>query len=122
MAQTFTAEQLETIKQVFIAAGYTSQSSSDDEWQQAGTDETKPLTHTAPPTAHASPGGRRRPGRSEYVHPTLISLLRRPTVAIEADLGDDDLRPAQGPVTAVLLSLPFWLLVGIVIVLLLLRL
>ena len=113
VAQAFTTEQLETIKQVFIAAGYTSQDSSDDEWQQAGTDETKPLTHTTPQDVHAFPGERRRPGRSEYIHPSLISLLRHPTATTEADHGDDDIRPAQGIMTAVLLSLPILLLVGI---------
>ena len=122
VAQTFTTNQLEAIKQVFIAARYTSQDSSDDEWQQAGTDETKPLTHTTPQDVHAFPGERRRPGRSEYIHPTLISLLRHPTATTEADLEDDDIRPAQGLVTAVLLSLPILLLVGIVIGLLLRRL
>jgi hypothetical protein len=121
VAQTFTTEQLETIKQVFIAAGYTSQDSSDDEWQQAGTDESKALTDMAPQAAHAFPGERRRPGRSEYIHPSLISLLRHPIATTEADYGDDDIRPAQGLVTAVLLSLPILILVGIVVGLLLLR-
>lgn len=118
MAQTFTAEQLETIKQVFTAPGYMSQGSPDDEWQQVEIEEVEPRTATAPQAV----GDRRRPGRSEYIHPTLISLLRHPTAATEADLDDDDIRPAQGLVTAVLLSLPILLLVGIVIGLLLRRL
>jgi len=118
VAQTFTAEQLETIQQVFTAAGYTSQSSSDDEWQQAEVEETEPRSPTPPQAV----GDRRRLGRSANVHPTLISLLRHPTVTVETDLDDDDIRPAQGLVSAVLLSLPFWLLVGIGIGLLLSRL
>ena len=121
VAPTFTAEQLATIRQVVAATGYASESSFDDEWQTAEVEETEPRNLTAPQAAHSSLGDRRRPGRSEYVHPTLISLLRRPTVAIESDLGDDDIRPAQGLATAVLLSLPFWLLVGTGIGLLLSR-
>jgi hypothetical protein len=119
VARTFTAEQLEAIQQVFAEAGYTSQSTSDVEWWQGDVEEAGPRTSTASRAPHPSLGDRRRPGRSEYVHPTLISLLRRPTSAIEADLGDDDIRPAQGLATAILLSLPVVLLVGIVVVLLL---
>jgi hypothetical protein len=108
---TFTAERLATIRQVVDATGYASESSFDDEWQTAEVEEAEPRTPIAPQAAHPSLDDRRRPGRSEYVHPTLISLVRHPTVAIEADLEDDDIRPAQGLTTAVLLSLPFWLLV-----------
>ena len=121
MAPTFTAKRLATIPQVVDATGYASESSFDDEWQTAEVEETEPRNPTAPQAAHPSLGDRRRPGRSEYVHPALISLLRRSTVAIEANFGDDDLRPAQGLMTAVLLSLPCWLLVGTGIGLLLSR-
>ena len=117
MASTFTVEQPATIRQVVAAAGYTSEGASGDEWQEAEVEETEPRPQAARPSLR----DRRRPGRSEYVHPALISLFRRPTVATEADLDDDDLRPAQGLATAVLLSLPFWLLVCIGIGLLLSR-
>jgi hypothetical protein len=113
VALTFTAEQLETIEQVFAEASYTSQGQSDDEWQQTEVGEASALTPTALQAAHPSVGDRRRPGRSEYILPTLISLFRRPTDAVDGDLDDDDMRAAQGLAIAVLLSLPFWLLVGI---------
>jgi hypothetical protein len=113
VARTFTAEQLETIEQVFAATSYTSQGQSDDEWQQNEVGEARPPTPTALQAAHPSVADRRRPGRSEFILPTLIALLRRPTDAVEADLDDDDIRAAQGLAIAVLLSLPFWLLVGI---------
>jgi len=113
VALTFTAEQLETIEQVFAEASETSQGQSDDEWLQTEVGEARPLTPTAPQPAHPSLGDRRRPGRTEYILPTLISLFRRPTDAVDADLDDDDIRAAQGLAIAVLLSLPFWLLVGI---------
>jgi hypothetical protein len=113
VASTFTAEQLETIEQVFAAASYTSQGQSDDEWQQSEVGEVGPPTPTALQAAHPALGDRRRPGRSEFIVPTLISLFRRPTDAVDGDLDDDDIRAAQGIAIAVLLSLPFWLLVGI---------
>ena len=113
VAQTFTPEQLEAIQQAFSAGGYSPESSSNDEWQGAEVTEIEACVLAAMQPASPPLGDRRRPGRSEYVHPSLISLLRHPTVVTEADLDDDNIRPAQGLVITVLLSLVFWLLFGI---------
>jgi len=69
---------------------------------------------------------RRRPGRVEFINPHVIALLRNPTTgdpdtsaefseSVE-DLGtsedNDNLAPAKGILTGVLLALPFWALIG----------
>jgi len=57
---------------------------------------------------------RRRPGRPPTVSPHLIPLLRAP--AEHEDPRDVDLlAPARGIGVAVLLSLPFWAVCGIVL-------
>jgi hypothetical protein len=70
---------------------------------------------------------RRRPGRVEHTNPHVIALLRDPT-ALDPDAppdisgplqdlgtaGDDldDLAPAKGILTGLLLALPLWALIG----------
>jgi len=69
---------------------------------------------------------RRRPGRVEFTNPHVLALLRDPTAGDPGtsaeiseqleDLGtsedDDNLAPAKGILTGLLLALPFWALIG----------
>jgi hypothetical protein len=118
VAQTFTTEQLEAIRQVFTAGGYSSANSSDDHWQGPEVEEDEPGNLAVARPASPSPHDRRRPGRDNSLYPTLISLLRRPTSPIDAEPDHGDLRPAVGVVLIVVLSLAFWIIVVIAILLL----
>jgi len=95
---------------------------------------TRPETTRAGQEA-AEPGStdRRRPGRAEQAHPTLIPLLRQPagagdptvastdTRATDSDgspplaSARDDLGLARGIAFALLLMLPFWYAVAVAI-------
>jgi len=70
---------------------------------------------------------RRRPGRIEYANPHVVALLRDPTALDPAasaevsgpfeDLGTegddgDNLAPAKGILTGLVLALPLWALIG----------
>jgi hypothetical protein len=58
---------------------------------------------------------RRRPGRIESCPPSLISLLREPTLPVDHDFDDDGLRPSRGIAAAVLLSFLFWVPVFLIL-------
>lgn len=69
---------------------------------------------------------RRRPGRIEYSNPHVIALMRAPTtidsgaveISTSFDHADteaedsDNLAPAKGILTGLLLALPLWALIG----------
>lgn len=70
---------------------------------------------------------RRRPDRVEYDNPHAIAIMRDPTAldpAASADISvpfenlgaesddNDNLAPARGILTGLLLALPFWALIG----------
>ncbi len=70
---------------------------------------------------------RRRPGRVEYNNQHVIAMMRDPTALDPATLADvsvpfdnsgdesdesDNLAPARGILTGLLLALPFWALIG----------
>lgn len=66
----------------------------------------------------AAPNDRRRPGRIDNINPNLLPLLRNPAPPESADadlvgLPCDDLKPAKGIVAAILIALPFWILVAL---------
>ena len=61
-------------------------------------------------------GDRRRPGRIESPNPALISMLRYPTVVIDTGTDYHDLRPLEGIVVGILLSIPFWTLIVVGVV------
>jgi hypothetical protein len=69
-------------------------------------EEEKPEVTTL--RAKQATGDRRRPGRIESPSLALISLLRHPTVVIDTDADYHDLRPSEGIVRGVLLSVPLW--------------
>ena len=57
---------------------------------------------------------RRRLGRLEHVHPSLLSLLRGK--ATECELGEtreQGLAPAIGIMTGVIVSTPIWIIIGL---------
>ena len=118
VAQTFTTEQLEAIRQVFTAGGYSSANSFDDHSQGAEGEEEEPGNLAVARPVSPSPHDRRRPGRDNSLYPTLISLLRRPTSAVDDEPDHGDLRPAVGVALIVVLSLAFWIIVVIGILLL----
>jgi hypothetical protein len=80
-----------------------------------------PLLKVAPPEAGASVStpsvvtDRRRPGRLAQASPALIPLLRKPTQFVDTELNSntDPLAPARGILVGLLLSVPFWALVGL---------
>jgi hypothetical protein len=77
-----------------------------------------PINGIRAPVAAALPD-RRRPGRLENVAPSLLSLLRDPahdrSFNPETDEEPDQLSAMRGILLAVLVSLPVWVLVGVVI-------
>jgi hypothetical protein len=61
---------------------------------------------------------RRRPGRADYGDPALIDLLQGAPSAIkpaEPEADHDDLAPAKGILTGLLMVVPFWAIVGFVV-------
>jgi len=82
-------------------------------------DEIEPLVAAGEPTTPSSE--RRRPGRLENVHPSLIPLLRgeaAPGRALE-DIQEHGLAPATGIAVSVFLSGLIWIIIGFSVYLLL---
>ena len=64
---------------------------------------------------------RRRPGRREYANPALIALLRSASNAAviedapepqESAWGEDDMSPARGVATSLLIGMLMWCAIG----------
>jgi|SRR5277367_943989 len=118
VARTFTEEQIQAIRIVFDTRDHVSETWATDMWQddEVLENEHLPLEETG---STATPfRDRRRPGRVESIPSTLMSLLRRPTAVIDEGPFDGDLRPIQGIASAMVLSLAFWglVLVGVVLI------
>lgn len=72
------------------------------------------------PAASTAPKDRRRPGRPDQVSPSLVPLLRTPSVIEAAPASemadgpplDDALAPARGIAIGLVLSVPLWAAIG----------
>jgi len=107
VARTFTAEQLDAIRQTFAAGGYSA--ASVDAQQAVDTAKIEHPTSKAVRSSSTPPHDRRRPGRINNLYPTLVSLFRHPVVVIDAEQDEGDLRPTLGIATAVFVGLFVWI-------------
>jgi hypothetical protein len=82
--------------------------SGDQACEVKSSDARKSVAATLP--LEQANGDRSRLDRIERPSPTLISILRHPTVVIDTDSDLHDLRASKGIVRGILLSLPIWVL------------
>lgn len=86
--------------------------------QDLGAPAPSASTESAP--AQAVVTDRRRPNRAKYSNPSLIAMLRRPTVLHNGTVGEplpeeseNGIDAAQGIIVSVILSVALWLGLGV---------